>query len=717
MALLDPSRRLRKQLSLLDIYAISTGATLSSGFFLLPGIAARVAGPAVVLTYLIAAIPLLPGIASKIELSTAMPRAGGEYYFLDRSMGPLFGCIGGLGTWLSLALKVAFALVGMGAYLHLIWPAAPITTLAVLFAVAFGLLNVFGARKTGGFQILMVVALLGCLGWFVWAGAGEIDTAKLHSEENPFFGAGAEGIFATAGLVCISYIGLTKIASVSEEVRNPERNLPRAMLMALVTAVIVYGIGTLVMVGVVPAEVLYLAEDGPDLTPVATTAEYLGGGLGRGVMIVAALLAFFSVANAGILSASRYPLAMSRDNLMPAFLHRLGRFGTPTSAIAVTVIVIVASTTLFNPLNIAKLAGAFQLMLFGFNCIAVIVMRESQIEAYDPGYRAPLYPWLQIFGIIGPFALIMAMGWLPVLFTAGLIMLGIGWYAWYARPRVERHGAIYHIFERLGRQRFDDLDRELRGILKEKGLREQDPFVEIVARASVIDVDGGASFEEIAEQASRHLARRVPAAPETLMRSFLEGTRVGATPVSKGAALPHLRVAGLETPEMVVVRSRQGVEIIAGDVLGETSRASTNHAIFFLVSPDDDPGQHLRLLAELASRIDQEDFLPEWREAADDQRLKEILLRHERYIPLVLARGNRTEVLIDRAIRELELPRGSLVAVIRRDGEAIVPGGETILCVGDQLAVIGSEAAIRECGRRFAEELPERLGDDPPPNP
>ncbi|MHC5114636.1 MAG: amino acid permease [Planctomycetota bacterium] len=709
MTVLDPSRRLKKQLSLLDVYAICTGATLSSGFFLLPGIAAREAGPAVILTYLIAAIPLLPGIASKIELSTAMPRAGGVYYFLDRSMGPLFGCIGGLGTWLTLALKVSFALVGMGAYLRLVWQGAPIELIAVTLAILFGILNVLGARKTGGLQTVMVVALLGCLGWFVGAGPGEIDPANLHSADNPFFGAGAEGIFATAGLVCVSYIGLTKVASVSEEVRDPERSLPRAMFLALLTAVIVYGAGTFIMVGVLPADVLYSGAEGPSYTPVADTARVLGGSWGMWIMTGAALLAFFSVANAGILSASRYPLAMGRDHLMPPFLHRLGRFGTPTNAIVLTVVLVIGFTTVFNPLNIAKLAGAFQLMLFAFNCLAVIVMRESKIESYDPGYRAPWYPWLQIFGIIGPLALIVAMGWLPILFTAGLIVIGVAWFMWYARDRVERHGAIYHVFERLGRRRAEDLDRELRGILKEKGLREQDPFVEIVARAWVINVHGEESFEQVAEDASRLLARRIPStAPVTLMRSFLEGTRIGATPVSNGAALPHIRMSGIDVPEMVVVRATEGIEIVAGDVLGERSSSSTNYAIFFLVSPDDDPGQHLRLLAELASRIDQEDFLPQWRHAPDEQRLKEILLRHERYIPLVLAAGTRTESLINREIRDLELPRGCLVAVIRREGEAIVPGGDTTLLVGDQLAVIGSEAAIRECGERFAPQLPER---------
>ena len=129
---------LRKELRLLNVYAIATGTTLSAGFFLLPGIAFRDAGPAVILSYLIAAIPLIPAMFSMAELATAMPRAGGAYYFLDRSMGPFIGTIGGLGTWLALILKTAFALIGMGAYLSIFWEDVPIIYLAITLAIFLG---------------------------------------------------------------------------------------------------------------------------------------------------------------------------------------------------------------------------------------------------------------------------------------------------------------------------------------------------------------------------------------------------------------------------------------------------------------------------------------------------------------------------------------------------------------------------------------------------
>ena len=171
MAVLAQKNRLSKELSLFDVYALATGATLSSGLFLLPGLAARDVGPAVVVAYLLAAVPLIPAMLSMVELATAMPRAGGAYYFLDRSFGPLAGTIGGLGTWLALMLKTAFALVGMGAYLMIFFPEAPYKIIACGFALVFGVLNIFGSRGTGRVQVAFVLPLLLILIWFVARGA------------------------------------------------------------------------------------------------------------------------------------------------------------------------------------------------------------------------------------------------------------------------------------------------------------------------------------------------------------------------------------------------------------------------------------------------------------------------------------------------------------------------------------------------------------------
>lgn len=696
MPILETSKRLKKELNLFHIYTIATPATIASGFFLLPGIAAAQAGPAVVLSYLIAAIPVLPALFSKAELSTAMPRSGGVYYALDRSMGPLLGTIGGLGTWLTLSLKTAFALVGIGAYVSLFLPGFSIAPLAVGFAILFGLINLFGIKKMGIFQFFLVIGLLLLLLWFIGTGIHQIRPANFQG----FFDKGFDAVFGTAGLVYLSYLGIIKIPSVSEEIKNPEKNIPLGMFLALATAILVYLFGTVIIVGVVPAEELF-----NDLTPVATAAMKLVGKWGMILMTIAAILAFFSVANAGILSASRYPLAMSRDYLLPGFFSRLTKHKTPQNSVIFTVGLILVFLIFFDPVRIAKLTSAFQLLLFALNCLAVIVMRESRIASYDPGYRSPLYPWMQILGIIAPLWLIFEMGWLPILFTVMMIVASSGWYYYYAKDKASRDGAIYHMFARWGEYRFEGLDRELRSILKEKGLREKDPFDVVITNAGIIDIANKVTFGEVVGKAAARLDKKFPGKGEMLVVSFMEGTRVGATPVSHGIALPHIRLPDIDHPEMIMVRCQQGVSIELDDeFLGEHSTPNPIHAFFFLVSPEADPGQHLRILAQIAGHADDEKFMKRWLSARNEQEIKEILLRDDRFISLLLEPGSKAASMIGYVIRDLTLPPGSLIAMIHRGGEIIFPRGRTVLKEGDRMTIIGEPKGIQELYERYARE-------------
>ncbi|QDV05286.1 putative amino acid permease YhdG [Planctomycetes bacterium Poly30] len=694
MAQAQSGAALSKELRLLDVYALATGATLSAGLFLLPGIAAAQAGVAIPLCYLIAAIPLVPAVMCKVELATAMPKAGGTYYFLDRSLGPLAGTVGGLGTWLALILKTAFALVGLGAYVSLYLEPSPILTksIAIGFALAFGTLNILGAKKTAVFQKLLVGGLLIILTVFSVLGVPEIDFGAFKN----FFAAGSDSLIATAGTVYISYVGVTKVISVAEEIKNPEKTLPRAVLLSMITAVVVYLLTTTIMVGVVP-----MAELAGNETPMAAAASKIAGSFGKAVISVAAVLAFFSVANAGILSASRYPMAMATDRLVPGGLAKLSGRGTPARSIVLSVSIIIVIVAFLDPLKIAKLASAFQLLIFALQCLAVMVMRESGLKSYDPSFRAPFYPWLPLFGLLAPFFLIAAMGTLPVLFSLGLIAGGVGWYWTYGRERVDRRGAVFHVFARLGEQRHEGLDTELRGILKTKGLRDEDPFDQVVFSSTVIDVQASVPFDTLIDRAASALHARTGRDASLFVQGFTEGTKTGATPVAKGVALPHMRIEDFGDPCLVLVRAHETIEIKGGDVFGNQTTPEQVHAIFFLVSDASDPGQHLRMLAKLASRIDEEDFLDGWLGARNEVQLREVFLRNERYLSIKLEDGSPAASLVGKSIEQLELPEDSLIAAIRRDGATIMPRASSVLQPGDRLIVIGESRAITQLREQF----------------
>ena len=702
MPILKKESRLNKEINLLGIFAIATGTTLSSGFFLLPGLAAAKAGSAIVLAYLIAAIPLIPAMFSVIELSTAMPRAGGVYYFLDRTLGPYFGTIGGIGTWLALILKVAFALIGMGAYISLFFPSLEIVPIAIVLAVALGLLNIVGAKESGRFQVFLVVCLLVILAFFIGDGLVYVRLSNLST----MFDVDHQTLLATAGLVYISYVGITKVASLSEEVINPEKNLPIGVILSLTTAILIYVLGTLVMVGVIPIETL-----AGDLTPVATAADILLGRFGVILVSIAALFAFISVANAGILSSSRYPLAMSRDHLVPSMFKKLIGNGIPLISILITVSIIILIILFFDPTKIAKLASAFQLLMFAFVCLAVIVMRESKIESYDPGYKSPLYPWMQILGIVAAAVLIFEMGALSIAFSLGLVIISSIWYLYYGKKRVARTGAVYHIFERLGKARYQGLDSELRGILKEKGLRQDDPFDDIVTRSMILDLKEEKDFEDVVKMVSIKLSSFIQHTSQEIEKLVMDGTRVGATPVTHGVALPHFRSDQVTTTHLFLVRSNSGVRIkLVNPINQEIEDEQVVKAIFFLISPEANPTQHLRILAQIAGRVDDESFSREWSNAQNEQELKEALLHNDKFLPIVIGKSSKTEFMIGNPIHKLNLPKGCLVALLRRDIETIIPNGNTIVEKNDKLTIIGDPANINKLRQDLFDE-PEKLDD------
>ncbi len=678
--------KLKKSLGLFHIYAIGTGTTLSAGFFLLPSLAAQTAGPAMVLAYIIAALPLIPAMLCIVELCTAMPKAGGVYYFLDRSLGPLFGTIGGLGTWLAMILKVSFALVGMGYYIALFAPSVAdnITAVAVLIAVALGIVNLFSSKGGGKLQSYLIVALLSILSVFIGAGLPSIETSHFQG----FVHKGFDNIMATAGMVYISYVGVTKVASLSEEVENPEKNLPKGIFLSFITTMFIYVAGTTIMIGVLDMESLTTT-----MTPASDAAKVYLGEYGSLFLAAAAIFAFISVANAGTMSASRYPMAMSRDKIMPGIFSKLNKSKTPVFSILLTVGLIVCCILFLDPLKIAKLASAFQLLMFALVCLTVIVMRESGIESYDPSYKSPFYPWIQIVGIILPLWLITEMGWIPTTFSFGLIFVCIMWYFYYARKRIERTGAIFHVFEKLGQNRHEALDSELRGILKEKGLRDQDPFDEIIARSSVIDLEEPTNFNDLVHQVSPILSAVVPESNEEILKHLLDGTRIGATPVTHGVALPHFRSEGLKHAEMVLVRAKKGVTICLDNSCEEQKEV---FSIIFLVSPLDAPTQHLRILAQIAEHVDDDHFEKKWNRAKTEQQLKEVLLRDERSISLTIRGQSKTSVLINQKLLQVNFPENSLVALLNRKGKVIVPRGNITFKEKDRLTIIGDPEAIDE---------------------
>ena len=423
---------LQRTLGLYAVLTISIGAMIGSGIFVLPGLGFDIAGPGIILAFFLAGLVVIPAALSQSEMATAMPEAGGTYLYIDRAMGPLMGTIAGFGVWFSLVFKASFALVGLSAYLEFFFEHDERLVAAAL-AVVLIIINLIGVRATAGFQAVLVTSVLLLLAGFVLLGTPNTEPARYE----PFLPHGIKGLLSATGLVFVSYIGVTKVASVAEEVRRPGRNLPLSILTSVGIAIVLYPAVVAVMVGVTPANELATTE-----TPLLTAAEQFLGTAGIYVVAGVAVLALVSMANAGIISSARYPLAMARNSLAPGFLARVGvRSHAPFASILFTGSVMILLVITVPLLELAKLASAFQLLVFAFVNLALIAFREANLDWYRPAFRSPWFPVPQVFGILASILLLTQMGLVPTVGAILFIIGGILWYRAFGRSRAVKESA------------------------------------------------------------------------------------------------------------------------------------------------------------------------------------------------------------------------------------------------------------------------------------
>ena len=428
----EPAAVLHRSLGLYAVLTISIGAMIGSGIFVLPGLAFKIAGPAVVLAFFLAGLVVLPAALSKAEMATAMPQSGGTYLYIDRAMGPLMGTIAGFGVWFSLVFKAAFALVGLSAYLEYFVPHPERVVAGILALFLIGL-NLLGIRQTAKFQVALVTVVTLVLVGFVLVGVPSIDVASFE----PFAPFGIKGLVSAAAVVFVSYSGVTKVASIAEEVRHPGRNIPTGMLISVGFMMLLYPAIVAVIVGTTAPNELSRTE-----TPMTLAAQSFLGSVGVTVIAGIAVLALVSMANAGIIASARYPFAMARNSLAPSFLARVGkRSGAPVAGITVTGVVLIG-LVLFVPLiELAKLASAFQLLVFALINLALIAFREGELDWYQPEFRSPWYPIPQAFGIIAAVLLLTQMGIVPLVGSVLFVIAGVLWYRTFGKSRAVKASA------------------------------------------------------------------------------------------------------------------------------------------------------------------------------------------------------------------------------------------------------------------------------------
>src|SRR5690606_28019138 len=279
-----PPEVLRRDLRLIDAVGVGFGAIVGAGIFVVTGVAAGVAGPSLLAGLAIAAVAATANALSSAQLAAAYPVSGGTYEYGYRVLGPPFGFAAG---WMFLAGKIASAgtvVLGLAGYLGVFVPDLPPRAIAVTAVIVFTILNAFGIRRSSQANIAIVAVSAGALLAFVVVGVRAFDGANLR----PFAPAGAGGILRSAALLFFAYTGYARIATLGEEVRDPARTIPRAVVITIGIAVLLYFAVAAVALGVAGAPALADSSSPIHVAAEASGVSWLGSVVALGA--VAAML-------------------------------------------------------------------------------------------------------------------------------------------------------------------------------------------------------------------------------------------------------------------------------------------------------------------------------------------------------------------------------------------------------------------------------------------
>ncbi len=431
------STSLARNLGFWAALSIGVGTMIGAGIFVLPGIVASKAGPAVLLSFLGCGVISSLIALCMAELSTGMPYAGGGYLFTVRAFGPLVGSMMGWCLWLSLIFASSFYMIGFGHYLSDFTKLPPVF-IALIMTGLLMFLNFIGARETGGTQVIIVLFLLVILALFIGWSLSSLDLRKL----TPFFPpeVGLSGAVVTMPVLFITFLGFAEISAVSEEIKKPRRNLPLSLVGSVVLVTIVY-------CGVVFCLLALRSYNHPGMakeTALMDVARQLMGPSGYAIVLVGGILATVSSANASIMAASRISFAMGRDHLMPDWFNQIHkRFRTPYRSIAITggltVFILVCMGGHLE--RLAEVAGFLSLILYSLITISCLIMRQAKLDWYQPTFKTPGFPLVPLLGLLGCIFVIVNTSRLTLIMGYMILAASFVWYMFFFRKGTQLTGA------------------------------------------------------------------------------------------------------------------------------------------------------------------------------------------------------------------------------------------------------------------------------------
>jgi len=430
---------LKRHLGMWGAASIGIGAIIGAGIFVLSGVASGFAGPAVILSFLIAGLVAFLTALSSAELSSFITEAGGSYIYTHKAFGKFWGFVVG---WMqsfdyivgASAISVGFA--GYFVYFAGISPTAQNVTImvAVAMPLVLTLINLKGIKEASGANNLLVGIKVTALALFIIVGLVFLFSSGNYSNYHPFFPKGVPGMLSGAALIFFAFIGFNTITMIAEEVKDPEKNVPRSLIMAFLICTILYIGVSVVEVGLVDWKVIGTSDAPLELALRVATSNIL---LLKFVSI-SALFATASATMASILGGSRAVFSMARQSVLPALLARISKNGVPTNAVLINgiVIALIIVVTKGDLQLIASIFNFGTLMTFFFINMSLLQLRKKMPEAIRT-FRVPFYPFTPILGLISCFGLLFYLKTNAIIAAGVWIALGLVAYEYNKRREVD----------------------------------------------------------------------------------------------------------------------------------------------------------------------------------------------------------------------------------------------------------------------------------------
>jgi len=381
---------LKRTLNLLDATSIGIGAIIGAGIFVVLGVAIGDAGPAVIISIIIAGVVGSFTAFSFAELGSAIPEEGGAYAYANNLISPSVGFIVGC-LWIFAQIVAGSTIsLGFASYFVAIFPVLSVKIVAIIAASALTALNLIGIKQSTGINNILVITKIAVLCLFIGFGVFYFHPQNLSQ----FSPNGLGGILEGAGLIFFAYLGFGRIATLGEEVKNPERNLPLSILIALIISVILYILTGFVATGLQNYRIL--AQSG---SPLAEAAKTTGNFTLVAAVSLGALIATTSVLLTNLIGLSRVAFAMARNNQLPKKIAKVSsRFGTPY----VSILTMGALLTVLA--SVLDLKQAAAITSFSILCVHLTVnvsainLRRKKADLIK--FRVPFYPLIPSLGLI-----------------------------------------------------------------------------------------------------------------------------------------------------------------------------------------------------------------------------------------------------------------------------------------------------------------------------